>query len=190
MGNKIIICGGNGAGKSTIGRKLAQELGWKFMDIEDYYFPSNKGNYNYEMARTREEVTALLLKDIKKYDAFILASVKGDYGAEIASMFTGAILISVPKEIRMKRVRDRSYQKFGDRMLQGGDLFEKEKRFFDMVEKRSEKDVTQWLESAHIPVIQVDGTQPIENSVQTIICLLAERYGCASGAAGKEFEEF
>lgn len=190
MGNKVIICGGNGAGKSTIGRKLAQELGWKFMDIEDYYFPSNKGNYNYEKAHTREEVAELLLEDMKKYDDFILASVKGDYGAEVASMLTGAVLISVPKEIRMKRVRDRSYQKFGNRMLQGGDLFEKENRFFDMVEKRSEKDVTQWLEAACIPVIQVDGTQSTENSVQAIICLLAERYGCASGAAGEVLKGF
>jgi len=36
-----------------------------------------------------------------------------------------AILINVPKQIRSQRVRDRSYQKFGDRILPGGDLYDK-----------------------------------------------------------------
>ena len=170
--NKIIVCGGNGAGKSTLGRKLAQELGWKFMDIEDYYFPPNNTNYNYSEARTKEEVIDLLLQDMKRYNNLVLACVKGNYGPEVASMFTSAILIDVPKEIRMKRVRDRSYQKFGDRMLPGGDLYEKEERFFDMVEQRSEKDVTEWLDTINIPVIRVDGTQTIEDNCETITSML------------------
>ncbi len=172
MANKILICGGNGAGKSTLGRKLAQRLGWKFMDIEDYYFPKNNTDYNYETARTREEVASLLLEDMKKHDNFVLASVKGNYGEAVASMFTCAVMISVPKEVRMERVRDRSYQKFGDRMLQGGDLYEKEKRFFDMVEKRSEDDVTEWLDTMGMPVIRVDGTQTVERNVEMVMHLL------------------
>lgn len=175
MGNRIIVCGGNGAGKSTLGKELSKKLEWKFMDIEDYYFPLNSMDYNYEMARTREEVSSLLLEDLKLCDNFILASVKGNYGEEVSSMFTCAVLISVPKEIRMKRVRDRSYKKFGDRILQGGDLYEKENKFFDMVEQRSEDDVTVWIESINIPIIRVDGTQPIDRNIKTISRLLMER---------------
>ncbi len=174
MENKIIVCGGNGAGKSTLGRKLAQELGCKFMDIEDYYFPPNNTNYNYSEARTKEEVTELLLQDMKRCNNLVLACVKGNYGSEVDSMFTCAILIDVPKEMRMKRVRDRSYQKFGNRMLPDGDLYEKEESFFDMVEQRSEKDVTEWLDTINIPVIRVDGTQTIEDNckfIKSILCL-------------------
>lgn len=120
-------------------------------------------------------MSSLLLEDLKLYDNLILASVKGNYGEEVSSMFTCAVLVSVPKEIRMKRVRDRSYKKFGDRILQGGDLYEKEKKFFDMVDQRSEDDVTVWLESIKIPIIRVDGTQPIDRNIQTISQLLMER---------------
>ena len=165
---RIIICGGNGAGKSTLGKALACELGWKFADIEDYYFTENNTEYNYETARTKEEVTALLLEDMRKHTDIVLAAVKGNYGEEAASMFDCAIFISVPKEFRMKRVWERSYQKFGDRMLPGGDLYEKEKRFFNIVEKRSENDVEEWLSSLNIPVIKIDGTQAIEKSVMVI----------------------
>lgn len=116
MGNRVIICGGNGAGKSTLGKALAKELDWEFRDIEEYYFPAGDADYNYEKARTREEVSTSLLGDMKKYSDLIVASVKGNYGKEVESMFTCAVLIRVSKEIRLQRVKDRSYQKFGDRM--------------------------------------------------------------------------
>ena len=169
MYNKIIICGGNGAGKSTLGKALADKLNYKFMDIEDYYFPKSESDYPYDAARTREEVSALLLEDMKKYPNFILASVKGDYGEEVISLFTSAVWINVPKDIRIERVRERSFQKFGDRILPDGDLYEKEKKFFDMVQNRSEQDVENWLKSTRIPVIQVDGTNTVPHNIEIII---------------------
>lgn len=168
MSNRIIVCGGNGAGKSTLGKRLAIELGWTFKDIEEYYFPVNNTNYNYAQARTKEQVSELLLADMKKYEDFILASVKGEFGSEVSQLFTCAILIEVPKALRMERVRNRSNQKFGDRMLPGGDLYEKEEQFFDMVEKRPESYTTKWLETVDMPIIRVDGTCAIEANVVKI----------------------
>lgn len=172
MSNRIIVCGGNGAGKSTFGKRLATELGWTFRDIEEYYFPINNSDYNYSEARTKEEVSELLLADMKKYDNFILASVKGEFGLEVTELFTCAILIEVPKDIRMDRVRARSNHKFGDRMLPGGDLYEKEEQFFDMVEKRPENYTEKWLETVNIPVIRVDGTEPVEDNIMKVKKLL------------------
>ena len=38
MATGIIICGLNGAGKSTFGKALAEKLGCYFIDSEDLYF--------------------------------------------------------------------------------------------------------------------------------------------------------
>ncbi len=168
MSNRIIVCGGNGAGKSTLGKRLAAELGWTFKDIEEYYFPARNTDYNYSEARTKAEVSELLLADMKEHENFVLASVKGEFGSEVSQMFTCAILIEVPKELRMERVRDRSNQKFGDRMLPGGDLYEKEKQFFNMVDKRPEDYVTKWLETVEMPIIHLDGTCEIETNIVKI----------------------
>lgn len=168
MSNKIIVCGGNGAGKSTLGKEIAKELGWTFKDIEEYYFPINNTDYNYVQARTKEEVSELLLADMKKYDDFVLASVKGEFGSEVSEMFNCAILVEVPKELRMERVRDRSKQKFGDRMLPGGDLYEKEEMFFHMVQKRPDDYVTKWLDTVDMPVIRIDGIRPIKDNIEII----------------------
>lgn len=37
----IVIMGVVGAGKTTIGKLLSQELGWKFADADDYHPPAN-----------------------------------------------------------------------------------------------------------------------------------------------------
>jgi len=169
MSNKIIICGGNGAGKSTLGKALSEKTGWTFKDVEDYYFPKSNPKYPYEVQRTEEEVVNLLYEDLCKNDNFIFAAVRGNHSPKTVAMFTCAIFVSVPKGIRMKRVRERAFAKFGYRMLQGGDLYVKEEAFFNIVEKRSDKTVTDWLETMDIPIIEIDGTYQIEENIIAIL---------------------
>ncbi len=174
MGHKILICGGNGAGKSTLARALAKASGYKWMDTEDYFFPNSGNGYAYEQPRKKEEVAALLLADLKRYENFIFTSVVADFGDEALSRFTQAVLVSVPKALRMRRVRERSFQKFGGRMLPGGDLYEQEEGFFRMVEARPQEQAETWLESLSLPAIRVDGTKPPEENAGYILRALAK----------------
>ena len=173
MPNRIILCGLNGSGKSTLGKALAQSLGWQFLDIEDYWFPAKNASYASGTVRTREEVQRLLHADLQKYPDCILASVKGNVGEENVRLFTGAVWLRVPKEIRMQRIYSRSYGKFGDRILPGGDLHEQEKQFFDMAQCRTEAEVEDWLRTLSIPVTQADGTLPISENVDFLRQVLA-----------------
>lgn len=104
MGTGILICGLNGSGKSTLGKALAQKLHFYFIDNEDLYFPKTNPAYIYAAPRTREEVEILLFNEIKKHENYVFASVKGDYGEAIYPFFQYAVLIDVPKDVRMKRV--------------------------------------------------------------------------------------
>jgi shikimate kinase len=168
MGKGIIVCGCNGSGKSTLGKELARKLKYTFLDIEDYYFPNKSTDYTYDFPRSRKEVESLLLDDMKKCNNFVLASVKGNFGKEIVSLFTTAVIINVLKEIRLQRVKSRSFQKFGNRILPSGDLYEKEKQFFDMVASRTELIVEEWLHSTNCSVVRIDGTKPIVENVEQI----------------------
>ncbi len=171
----IIICGLNGAGKSTLGKVLAEKLNFYFIDIEDLYFPKTDPNYMYASPRTREEVETILLHEMKTHENFILASVKGDYGEDIYSLIQSAILLDVPKSIRMQRVKKRSFQKFGNRMLSGGDLYEQEEKFFRLVESRDENTIEEWVRSLKCPVMRIDGTKPIDENTNFIIALMRDK---------------
>lgn len=109
MKNHILVCGLNGSGKSTFGRALAKKLGVAFKDIEDYYFPSRRKDDAYADPRSHEEVSEALLSDLQNSDTIVLASVKADYSKEIDSFFSKAIYIEVPKDIRLMRVRECSF---------------------------------------------------------------------------------
>lgn len=99
---------------------------------------------------------------------FVFAAVKGNYNNEISDSFTHAVFICAPKEIRIKRVKERSYKKFGNRVLYGGDLYYKEKSFMDMVNNRSDNYTLDWLNTVNIPIVKVDGTKPIDENVLII----------------------
>lgn len=81
-------------------------------------------------------------------------------------------MLDVPRDIRLQRVKDRSFQKFGNRMLSGGDLFEQEEKFFRFVESRNENTVEEWVKSLKCPVIRIDGTKPIDENTNSIIELM------------------
>ena len=49
----ILLCGLNGAGKSTIGRILAERMSWQFIDNEDLYFPKEDASYLFSNPRSK-----------------------------------------------------------------------------------------------------------------------------------------
>ena len=170
----ILICGLNGAGKSTLGRLLAGRLGCAFIDSEELYFPKTDPSYAFSAPRSKEEAIRLLEERIAESSRFVFAAVKGDYGSRLLSALDCAVLVDVPKPVRSRRVRERSFCRFGDRILPGGDLFERENRWFSLVDSRPEDDVTGWLETVECPVIRVDGTLPAEENAAYLLSVLPQ----------------
>ena len=168
----ILICGLNGTGKSTLGRALADRLGYEFIDNEDLYFPKTDPAYAFARPRSREEAVRLLEEEIAGNSRFVFAAVKGDYGEKLAASLDHIVLIEVPKEIRSRRVRERSFGKFGERILPGGDLHDREEAWFALTDGRPENYVTEWLETVRCPVIRIDGTLPAEENVGYIVSAL------------------
>ena len=130
--------------------------------------------YDFSSPRSEEEVIRLLEERISENNRFIFASVRGNYSCRLIASLDRIILIEVPKQIRSQRVRDRSYQKFGNRILPGGDLYDRENKWFSLTETRPETYVTDWLETINCPLIRIDGTLPVEENVDYLVSVLSE----------------
>ncbi len=51
----LVIMGVTGAGKTTVGEKLAAELGWRFHDADDFHPPANKAKMHAGIPLTDED---------------------------------------------------------------------------------------------------------------------------------------
>jgi len=172
--NGIIVFGLNGSGKTTFARELANSLNYKHMDIEDYYFIES--DVPYSKARELEECKSLMLKDIEKHKYYVLSALTGDFGYEITSTFELGIFIDAPHAVRVERVRRRSIDRFGDRVKEGGDMYEANMTFMDMVESRTLSKVTEWSEQIECPIIHLDGRKNISDNVHYIKAYLMEMF--------------
>ena len=164
----IIVCGLNGSGKSTLGRALAESLGWRFIDSEDLYFPDAAADNKYASPRTEEQFLAYLAEALAQDDRFVYAAVKADHAPEIIARFTGAVLVETPRDVRLRRITERTLARSGARALPGGDLYDQEQRFYAKVSARPEDHTTRWLDAVNLPVLPVDGTQPVEENIRLI----------------------
>lgn len=171
MGMGILICGLNGCGKSTLGKALADRIGFHFIDNENLFFERTELSISYTNPRSHREAEEIFAKEIIEHPNFIFAAVTGNYGKDILSLYQYVILVETPKNIRIQRIRERSYQKFGKRMLPGGDLYQQEEAFFRFAEERPGYHVESWITKANIkcPVIRVDGTGNIDDNIEYII---------------------
>jgi len=169
--NGIIVFGANGSGKTTLGRELARILHYKHMDIETYYFKESE--IPYTNPRSREDYVNLMLADIEKYRSFVISAADGDFGEKITSMYILAVYITAPLEIRMERIKRREYDKFGERVLEGGDMYEQQLDFRDFVASRSLEFIDKWAETLTCPVIRIDGTLDWKENAENIKRILS-----------------
>ncbi len=181
MSRGIIIFGANGSGKTTLGRELAHNLGFKHIDHEDYAF--SESNIPYANPRLKEEYIDLMLTDIEKYDGFVISSVIGDFGLDIVSRYDLAVFLSAPDELRMERIKQREIERFGNRVLKGGDMYEQQEKFHDFVASRPLSRIEKWAESLTCPVVRVNGADDFRINATYI----AERYYdvISEGASGR-----
>jgi len=152
----IIVFGANGSGKTTLGRELARILNFKHMDHEAYAF--NESDIPYANPRSDEECIELMLADIEKHRSFVLSAVIGDFGDNIIQFFELAVYISAPFELRMERIKRRSFEQHGERILEGGDMYDSHKNFFAFVASRNLSRIDQWAKTLTCPILRIDGT--------------------------------
>ena len=168
----ILIVGLNGCGKTTLGRALADALGYYRMDVEDYYFLP--GDNPYAVSRSKDEVRQLMAEDIARHPRFVLSSVNGDWGEAIVSSVKAVVFLHAPLAVRLSRIDRRSGDRFGARVAPGGDMYEQERRFRDIAAARTEQPVEEWLETTRLPVFHADATQPTDKTVSRVIRWLSE----------------
>ena len=174
MKNVIHIYGASGSGTSTLGRKISEELGYKFMDTDDYFWlPTNPP---YTTKRSKEERLALMKKDILENENVVISGSLVDWGDELIPQFTLAIRLVTDTEIRIERLKIREKQKIGDRVMPGGDMYTNHMEFIEWARKydtgsvnmRSKAKHDEWQKLLPCKQIVLNGADDLQENFKKV----------------------
>jgi len=110
-----------------------------------------------------------MITDIEKYGSFVLSACTGDFGEVIPRFYKLAVWIAAPMELRIKRVEQRAFDQYGDRVREGGDMYEQQLKFNDYIALRPLDRIEQWAETLACPVIRIDGTEDWRTNALKIV---------------------
>jgi len=171
MSRGIMINGASGTGKTTLAGELARRLDFQHIDLDDYYYHWDI-EIPFSSSPSSEEIRENVMRDIAGKGRFVMSGTIGSCLWEMVNpLFDLAVLLMVPADIRMERLRARSYARHGDRILAGGDMQEGNQRFLNesalyetgvhpavpVTLERHER----WAAELLCPVLRLDGTKPI-----------------------------
>lgn len=172
--NVIHIYGAAGSGTSTLGRKVSEALGYKFMDTDDYFWLPTNPPYT-----TRRDVTErlrMMKNDIENAENVVISGSLVDWGDELILYFTLVIRLYTDTAVRIDRIRKREREKLGSRIEPGGDMYEHHQWFVDWaasydtagLETRSKTKHDAWEKLLQCQQIVLNGADDLEKNLELV----------------------
>jgi len=120
---RIHIFGASGSGTTTLGKSLAERFSIPHLDTDDYFWM--KTEIPHTEIRQLEKRIELLKTDLEKHPEWVLSGSLCGWGDFAIPMFTFAVFLWIPEELRLSRLKEREINRFGQEALEPGGWFHK-----------------------------------------------------------------
>jgi adenylate kinase family enzyme len=168
MSERVHIFGASGSGTSTLGREIAGRYGRTYFEADDFFWQPT--NPPYQHVRERSDRQQLLIEALAGAPRWVLAGSVSGWGDVAIDFFDLAVFVITPTDIRLERLRVRESARFGNRLLETGDMHHHHKTFmawasqYDEGSKdmRSRRQDEEWVSRLPCTVARVDGSLPVE----------------------------
>lgn len=169
------IIGAPGSGVSTLGRALAQHLGYRHLDTDDFHW-FTEDELPYRRRRNPEHRRQLLQTAMAKDPKWILSGALCGWGDVFIPQFHAVIYLWLPAAIRLERITQRETERFGAvRIQESGDLYAVFEKFctwaaayddVDATHLRSRVREKEWLGQLRCPVLCIETEASINALVE------------------------
>ncbi|KAH9215909.1 hypothetical protein DL95DRAFT_364005 [Leptodontidium sp. 2 PMI_412] len=168
--SRIHILGASGSGVSTLGTNLSSVLSVPLFDVDDYYWLPTDPPFTTKrpIPDRLSLIKPLLSRAQEEHGGWVLAGSMISWGGELMENVDHVIFVDTPTEVRMTRLRQRESMRHGDRIKEGGDMYEESTAFLIWAERyedpsldegRSRKMHEEWLKEVKVPLTRLDGSQ-------------------------------
>ena len=175
---KIHLFGASGSGVTTLGKALSTKCSLPFYDADDYFW--KKTNPPFVETHPLEERCRLLQEDIKKSsgpNVWVISGSMVSWGGLLHNEMDVAIYLFVPTELRIQRLREREFVRFGQRIKEGGDMYVAHEKFIEWARQyesgqlsgRSYERHLEWMNTLKCPVLKIEGDLTLNESLMKAI---------------------
>lgn len=176
MARGVIIFGPAGSGKTTLGKMVAQRLNYPYFDLDDYIWRKDTV-VPFTTMYTRTEKAERLMSAISQGEHFVMAGSMSSFHQSFDPLFDLAVHLTADTDTRRRRVHKRELERYGDRILPGGDMYEGHQAFlescghYDTDGSPSLKEHMDWAAALPCKVIRLNGDEPLEKNAQQIVSI-------------------
>ncbi|MFT3823108.1 MAG: AAA family ATPase [Chitinophagaceae bacterium] len=165
---KLLIMGASGAGATTLGKALANQLGIAYFDTDEYFWlPSDPP---FTTRRLPEERNALLLADLASAEHAIVGGSVINWGDNWRTIFDHVVFLYLPHDVRMQRLHAREVERYGTVIFDDAERNKQYRAFMEWAAGYDDNTARgrtlmaheQWLQQLACPVIEIRGDLPIE----------------------------
>jgi adenylate kinase family enzyme len=176
---RVNILGASGCGATTAGKALAGSLGVPHFDSDDYYHePTDPPFQRQSTPQARHD---RILADLSPIAGWVLSGGVAGWNPYPPLGFSLIVFLWIPAALRLERLRHREQQRFGPRILAGGDMYATHQEFIEWASHYDAGDVEgktlarheAWLATQTCPVLQIRRPAETDEIVRTIRAALA-----------------
>lgn len=181
--HRILIFGAAGSGTTTLAKKLSESLNISHFDSDEYYWVKTDPPYTIKSDVIERQTK--LKADLEKEKNWVASGSLHSWGTFIAEMLTQAVFLYVPTEARMRRIKLREQKRFGDRIEEGGDMYEHHQAFLDWAasyddtnhsSSRTKAKHLTWANSLSSPVLRIDGDEAINIVLKRVLSWIEQDF--------------
>jgi len=174
MIHHIHILGASGSGTTTLGRALAARLQYPHFDTDDYFWLPTDPPFTHERERTERQ--HLLMDALTAQDSWVLSGSLCGWGDVAIPLFELVVFLWLPTDIRLERLRQREQERYGARIMAGGDMYASSQAFLTWAASYDEGDMSirsrrlheQWLGTLPCPIVCYEGEYTVAEQIAVL----------------------
>lgn len=165
---RIPLTGASGAGVTTLGPALAQELSIPHHDTDDYFWLPTNPPYREKQPNV-DRLAPMEALFLPRSDWVLSGSLSG-WGDALTTRLDVVGFVRTRSDVHLKRLRDREARRHGFEAIHSGGPIHKQFEAFiawasgyddDKLDGRRLVRHEAWLQALHCPIIRVDGELPL-----------------------------
>ncbi|MDT0608137.1 AAA family ATPase [Croceitalea rosinachiae] len=172
---KILLFGASGSGTTTLANEIEKRTGFKHLDVDDYYWKKTNPPFKEKIPLTQRNEN--LKVNFNNFENVVVSGSLVSWGKEWEAAFDLAIFIWLENTERMRRLKKREAERYGEKLFTDKTIQLNSKAFLDWASQyenpnfngRTLKVHNNWIELLDCKILRLNGEIELNSNVKKVM---------------------